>query len=233
MSVGQAEDEVSPIILNNYARSLRELGRLSEAEHYAEHAYANAERVSHQLAINQCLLERARIYTEQHNASRAAVMLASVEPRLRHSLPAGHYAFAALASAQAFNALEKGDKAEALQLADRAVSIDEEAIKAGADGAYLLPILLTHRSEIELAAEMPEKALVDANRALDQLKSTTQAGMFSSNTGHAYLAQGRALLLAGKHDEAKAAFRSAFEQFQQTLGPDHPETASARHQATS
>jgi tetratricopeptide (TPR) repeat protein len=231
MSAGRAEGDISPMILNNYARCLRELGRLDEAKHYAERACANAERAAHQLAINQSLLERARIYTERHNPSRAAAMLAAVEPRLRQSLPAGHYAFAALASAQAFNALERGDRANALRLADQAVSIDEEAVKSGADGAYLLPILLTHRSEIELAAEKPEKALVDANRALDQLQKTAQSGMFSSNTGHAYLAQGRALLLTGKHDEAKVAFRSALRQFEKTLGPDRPDTVSARRQA--
>jgi len=58
-------------------------------------------------------------------------MLAQVEPRLRQSLPAGHYAFATLASAKALNALLRGNVPTAMELADRQLSLDEEAIKAG------------------------------------------------------------------------------------------------------
>jgi hypothetical protein len=52
--------------------------------------------------------------------------------------------------------------------------------------------------------------------------------MFSSNTGRAYLCLARALDSQGKHDEAKAAFRSAAEHLQNTLGADNPDTANAR-----
>jgi hypothetical protein len=55
--------------------------------------------------------------------------------------------------------------------------------------------------------------------------------VFSSNAGRAYLVLGRALQAQGKLDQAHAAFRSAAEHLQSTLGPDHLETRSARELA--
>jgi tetratricopeptide (TPR) repeat protein len=228
---GQSEDMVSPVVLCNYSKNLRELGRLEEAADYAERAYAKAQRVGPQVAVNHSLLARAKIYTAQGNASRAAAMLAEVEPRLQKSLPAGHYAFATLASAKALNALVKGDIPTAMKLADRAVSIDEAAIKAGGEGAYYLPTLLLNRSAVELAASHPDQAAVDAARALGLTQAGTKPGTFSSIQGSAYLALGRALQAQGKAEEARAAFRSAAEHLRVTLGPAHPDARSARQLA--
>lgn len=230
---GQSEDAVSPMVLNNYAKTLRELGRIKEAEDYAERAYLKAQRVGHQLVINQSLLERARIYTAQHNPSRAAAMLAQVEPRLRQSLPAGHYAFATLASAKALNALASGDIPTAMMLADRAVSIDEATINAGGEGRYYLPILLINRSKAALAASRPEQAVADASRALSLSQAGTKPGTYSSIQGSAFLALGRALQSQGKLGEARSAFRSASQHLQSTLGTNHPDTRSARQMAES
>ena len=222
---------MSPVVLCNYSKNLRELGRLEEAADYAERAYRKARRVGPQVAVNHSLLARAKIYTAQGNSFRAAAMLAEVEPRLQKSLPAGHYAFATLASAKALNALVKGDIPTAMKLADRAVSIDEAAIKAGGEGIYYLPTLLLNRSAVELAASRPERAAADASRALALSQTGTKPGTFSSIQGRAYLALGRALQAQGKPEEARAAFRSAAEHLQVTLGPGHPDTRSARQLA--
>ena len=224
----QAEKTVSPIVLNNYAKTLRDLGRLGEAADYAERAYAKAQQVGHQSAINQSLLERARIYREQRNLTRAAAMLAEVEPRLQRALPPGHYAFASLASEQALIALGRGNLQSALQLADQAVAIDEATIKAGGEGTYYLPTLLVCRSGIELQAGRRDEAAADATRALSQLQAGAQPGTFSCTLGRAYLTLGRALQSQGKRDEARAAFRSALENLENTLGPEHPDTRAAR-----
>ncbi len=224
----QSDDTVSPMVLNNYAKSLRELGRLTEAEVYAERAYAKAQRVGHQLVINQSLLERARIYTARRNPARAAAMLSEVEPRLRQSLPAGHYAFACLASEQAFVALANGDVPAALKFADRGVTLDEAAIKAGGAGAFYLPTLLMNRSAIEFEAGHHDEAAADAARAIGLLQANANLGAFSAFLGHAHLALGRVLKAQGKTQEAQAAFRSAAQHLQSTLGPNHPDTRSAR-----
>ncbi len=223
----RSEDTVSPMVLNNYAKSLRELGRLREAADYAERAYAKAQQVGHPLVVNQSLLERARIYIALHNPARAAAMLAEVEPRLKKSLPPGHYAFAALASVQAMHALENGERLRALALADRAVSIDEAAIKSGGEGIYYLPTLLIGRSTIEFQARREEQARADAAEAVSLLQPATAPGASSSILGHAYLALGLALQAEGKSEDARSAFASAAQHLQTTLGPDHADTVTA------
>jgi len=221
------------MVLNNYARTLRELGRLEAAGDYAERAYAKAQLVGHQLVINQSLLERARIYNARRNPSRAAAMLAEVEPRLRQSLPAGHYAFASLASEQALVALANGDVSAALRFADQGVAIDEAAIKAGGVGAFYLPTLLIRRSVIGLEAGRHDEAAADAVRALSLLQADAKPGTFSAYVGRAHLALGRALQAQGKSEDAHSAFRSAAENLQATLGPDHPDTRNALQMAES
>ena len=95
----------------------------------------------------------------------------------------------------------------------------------------MLPIVLIRRSAVELEVERPDQAAADAARALSLLQASTQPGASSCNLGRAYLTLGRALQAQGKHDEARAAARSAVEQFQSTLGPDHPDTRNARQLA--
>jgi hypothetical protein len=62
---------------------------------------------------------------------------------------------------------------------------------------------------------------------LNLLQGPTDSGAFSMNVGRSYLALGRALQAEGKPDEADAAFRSAAEHLEKTLGPDHPESRAA------
>jgi len=224
-------ERVQPRELNNYAAVLRELSRLPEAADFAERAYAKAEEAGDTVSSNQCLLLRARIYRDQRDLARSDAMLAQVEPRLRRALPVGHYAFASLASDQSLNALAKGDVPGAVRLADQAVAIAEASIKAGGEGAVLLRMLLTRRSTIELAADRPDDAAADAARALSLLQAAAEPGTFSSTMGRAYLALASALDARGKHDEARSAARSAVEQLQNALGPDHPETHSAQQLA--
>lgn len=230
---GQSEEAVSPMVLNNYAKTLRQLGQLKQAEDYAERAYSKAQRVGHQLVVNQSLLERARIYTAENDPSRAAEMLAEVEPRLRQSLPAGHYAFAALALEQGNIALARRNVQAALKLVDQAVNIEEAAVKAGGAGAFYLPIFLTRRSSIELDLRHLDQAAADALLAISLLQKTAPPGSFSAYVGHAQLAWARALQAQGKPDEARAAFHSAAENLQNTLGIEHPDARSARQLAES
>jgi serine/threonine protein kinase len=225
---GQTEEAVSPLLLADYARNLQELGRLSEASDYAMRAYLKAQRVGLQMATDIALLERARIYRAQNNPSRAATILAEVEPRLRQNLPPVHYAFATLASEKALIDLQRGDLRTALKLADQAVSMDEAAIKGGGEGAYYLPSLLINRSAVELESQRTDRAIGDASRALGLLQGETQPAPSSSIRGRAFLALGRGLEAAGRHEFARGAFHSALDNLQDTVGPDHPDTRAAR-----
>jgi tetratricopeptide (TPR) repeat protein len=226
--VDKTEETVSPMILNNYAKTLRQLARLNEAADYAERAYVKAKQADDQLVLYQALYVRALIHLDQGDVTRAAAVLAELEPILRRSLPPGHYWFGALASAQARVASGRRDFQSALSLADRSVTLTETAIKNGGQGADLLPILLVHRSTIRLEAGRGVEAAEDAARAVSLLENTLNPETFSSHVGQAYLALGRALKSQGKRSEAQAAFRSAVKHLRNTLGPDHPDTRGAQ-----
>ncbi len=230
---GQTEETVSPILLNNYVKTLAQLGRLQEAADYAERANAKAQQTGDQLVIYQSLYWRALICIEQHDFDRGATMLADLEPILRRTFPSDNYWFGALASAQALLAAGRGNFQTAVRLADQAVAIVEAAGKAGRSGSDFLPIALFRRSTVELDAGLPAQAADDAQRALELLKTAGPPGAFSSMIGRAYLNLGRALKSQGKQDEANAAFRSAAEHLQNTLGRDHPDTRRAQQLAES
>jgi serine/threonine protein kinase len=229
-SAGQSEEAVSPMLLNNYARTLRDLARLDEAAVYAERAYAKAKQSDARIVLQQSTAMRARIYRDQHDFARASAMFAEVEPMFKRNLPPGHPGFALLLSERSLLEVERGNLEAALQLANEALPMLEAAVKAG-NGPEALPWLLVRRSDVELLLNRPNEADADASRALSLLQRVAQPGTFSSHLGHAYLSSGRALQAQGKHQEARAAFRSAAEHLQNTLGPDHPDTRSARQLA--
>ncbi len=224
----RAESVVSPMLLLNYGRSLKELERLNEAAKFAELAYAKAKAAGDQTVVNQSLLVRTAIYRSQGDLERAAEMLTELEPMLRRSLPPGHVAFASLALQQALNAQARGDVQKALDLANQVVTIAEEAIKAGREGAGYLQVYLVSRSNIHLQLGHLGEAAADAGRALKILLDASQMESFSAALGRAYLALGRALSPQGKDEEARAAFRFAIENLQSALGADHSETRAAR-----
>ena len=223
----ESEDAVLPTLLYNYSIVLRDLARIPEALDYVKRAHQKAVEANNQMLVAQTNLQLARICRDQHDFERASAILAELEPSMRRTLPPGHYAFASLTSDKALLAQAQGDLPTALQLANQAVAMDESAIKAGGQGAIYLPLLLVRRSALELASGKADLAAADATRALDLLRTNMQAGSLSSNMGRAYLALARAQQAQGKSDEARAAFRSAAENLQASVGPDHQDTRTA------
>jgi eukaryotic-like serine/threonine-protein kinase len=223
----RGEETVSPMLLVNYSRALRDLGRLDEAADYAERGYAKAQRAGDTMATGQVLFLRASIYRAKGDLKRSAQMLSEVEPQLRR-LPAGHIALGVLASQQSLNAEARGETAAALELANKAVAIAEKS--SNVRGSYYLQNFLLGRSDIEREFGRADEAAADAKRALT-LYQQDGPETFSSRLGQAYLALGRALQAQGKHDEARAAFRSAAQNFESALGPGSPDTDHARQLA--
>ena len=231
-SSNDAEESVSPMLLVNYARVMRDLGHVKEAIEYAERAYAKAQRAGDQMVVNQSLFVRAALYRQAGNLTRSADMVSELEPRLRRSYPAGHLAFASLALEQALIAQGRGDLRTSLVLANHAVGIAEASIRAGGgDGADYIPTLLLRRSGIELQMQHTDDAGADAARALNILQQDAQPGTFSGKLGLAWLAVGRTRQAQGKREEARAAIQSAIEHLQNAVGSDHPETQTARQLA--
>ncbi|MGH7628700.1 MAG: serine/threonine-protein kinase [Gemmatimonadales bacterium] len=83
IAISQADSSlrtVSPMLLNNYARTLLRLYRFDAAAQYAEQAYEKARRAGDDVVINQSLLIRSGIYIRQGDLDRADRMLAEVAP---------------------------------------------------------------------------------------------------------------------------------------------------------
>jgi len=216
ITIGQdnrGEEAVSPMLLINYSRALRDSGRLDEAADYAERGYVKAQQAGDAMATGQVLFLRASIYRAKGDLN----------------LPPGHIALGVLASQQSLNAEARGDTAAALELADKAVAIAERSSKAR--GFYYLQNFLVGRSNIERELGRVDDAAADAARALTLFQRDVQPGAFSSHLGQAYLSLGRSLQAQGKQDEARVAFRSAEQNFEGTLGAGSPEAHRAHQLA--
>jgi serine/threonine-protein kinase len=230
---GPNEEAVSPMLLRNYASTLRVLGRLGEATDYAERAYAKALQTDDQDVLYNGSYTRALIYIDRQDYERAANALSQLEPRLLRTFPPDNYWFGLQASVQAMLVSAKGSPRAALPPADKAVAIVENGIKAGHAGKNFLPIVLMRRSAIELDAARPGPAVDDAQRAIALLRADGSPGAFSNNIGSAYLLLGDALRAQGKHAEAAAAFQSAAQNLRATLGSNHPDTRRSQEMAES
>jgi tetratricopeptide (TPR) repeat protein len=228
---GNNEDGVSPMILVNYARTLRELHETDSAADYAERGYAKAVQSGAQVVVLQSLILRAQIFTDRGDLERATRALDEVEPQLRRGLPAGHIAFGALASSRALVAQARGNLTEALRFSDQAVAIADAALKSGYSGGDYLPVFLTRRSALELQLGRSDLAEADASRSLTLLRASFSPEIYSTTRGRAYLALGRALAAGNRPREAHSAFASAAANLERAAGVTNPETRSARQLA--
>jgi tetratricopeptide (TPR) repeat protein len=223
---------LSPMLMTNYAQQLLDLGRLPEAQDYADRALESAKGAGDEVVINQTLLRLARIYRAQDDIARSLAKLDEVEPRLQSALPPGHPAFAGLASERSQTLELKGDTTRALDLANRAIRICEEASRQGKACEQYMPTLLRHRASIETAIRQFAPAESDARQALQLLLQQARPGEFSQSTGHAYLTLARCLTAQGRGAEGRAMAQHAADQLEKSIGADHPDTRSARELAT-
>jgi eukaryotic-like serine/threonine-protein kinase len=220
---------VAPMLLNNLARSLKDLDRFPEAAREADRAYTEGTRRRDQIVINQSLIVKAAIYRELGQLTRAQSALDEVGPRLRKALPPGHAAFASVGSERALLMDARGDRKGALAEADRAVAIAE----ASTQSAVYLPLTLQRRAQIELDLRDWERASADAARAADLYEKAVGPGVPSNKIGRSYVALGRALQATGQTDEARRAYAKALEHLGPSQGTDHPGTREASRLAAS
>ena len=221
-----------PELFDNYADSLRQLGRLVEARNYAVQASQKALATNNQVAFNQSLMERAKIDIDARDFPSATATLDQVEPRLRRSLPAGHYAFATLAYHRAGIAMGKGDFQSASRFLDEAISITEASVKNGGQGRNWLFALYQRRADVEIEIGRPRLAVADAQHALELAKAESNpAGAFSFTVGEAYSTLAKALAANGNQTDAHVAALSAVEHLEHAYGPDRSETIAARRLA--
>jgi tetratricopeptide (TPR) repeat protein len=133
-----------------------------------------------------------------------------------------------VSSVRAGIALGRGDLPSATHFATEAVELDEASMRRIGQCAALLTALLVNRSGVDLKSGQRGQAVSDARRAIKLLEDREDSSILSSNVGRAYLALALALEAEGKPDEAQLAARKAYANLQTTLGPDQPDTRSAR-----
>lgn len=224
----QAGGGATPQLLVQYGTILMGLKRLPEAAVFAERGSFRAQQLHDQVTFEQSLFGRARIYREQGNLERATEMLETVEPMLRRDLPPGHYAFATIRLDRALIASERGDQKSALELINQAITMAQNAIRSGGQGAFMFPAIYVMRAKIELRAGDATAAQGDAEEAIKEASASLQPGDTSAGLGNAYYFLAKALDARGKRGEALAAMRKSAEVFEKSVGADCLYTQSAR-----
>jgi eukaryotic-like serine/threonine-protein kinase len=228
-SADAAERGVSPMLLNNLARTLGELYRFPEATRYAERAYTEARKAGDEIVVNQALSVRFNLCIDERDFPCARTILSELEPRWRGMMPRANIAFAILSIHKARLASGEGDHETAVAEADHAIALAEN----NPQGPSYLSTLLLRRAGVNLEAGRLETAENDARRALAMEESATEPGELYSGVGRAYLVLGRALKARGRADESRAAFASALRHLEPSLGEDHPMTREARLSAAA
>ncbi|HEY7368319.1 MAG TPA: serine/threonine-protein kinase [Thermoanaerobaculia bacterium] len=231
IAIGKSDDAeagVSPMLLNNIARPLNELHRFAEAADYNRRAYERARQAGDEMVVSQALSMLFAIGIESGDLKSAERALAGFAPRWRR-MPPGHIAHAALPLNEAMLASRRGEHRTAVEKAEKAIALARESSMS----SDYLPSFLLRRSAIYLAAGKFEEARRDAEESLRRERAIGIEGVPSSIVGRCHLAIARALQGEGRADAARAAFASAFENLEPTLGADHPKTREAQHGAAA
>jgi len=220
-SVDETTAGVSPLLLNNLARTLMDVGRLDEAHEIADRASVLARRAGNEYTVTQSLFLRNLISLRLGDLPRAASLLAEMEARVR-PLPDGHPYHAIFAMQQAMLLHARGDDEAARAAYDRAVALADPMARF---------IVYLQRSEFRLATHSPADAADDAAQAVAHAQENTEPGTLSSRIGLADLALARALREQGKSADARAAAAAAVEHLEPTVGADHVAARAARELA--
>ncbi len=225
---GNAET-VSPMLLNNLARTLAELQRFPEALECVDRAEAKARRQGAENVVSMCLNVRGTADRELGQLDRAAGALGELESRWKKLFPPGHIGFAAVASQHSLLDLARGDPQAALASANDAIAICE----ATPEGRDRLMIYLTRRARVRMQLQQFEEARSDSAQALALAQKAAGPDTMTSWIGRAYLGLARALKAQGKVDEASATYASAVKHLESSLGKEHAETVEAVKGANS
>jgi eukaryotic-like serine/threonine-protein kinase len=203
---GAAVDPALPI---NRALALHFAGRLGAAE-----AIFKTQCRSGPEDVTLCVQGLAAIMLDLQQPERAADYLAQAEKLLSQQAET-HDARQHLLQGR-FDLLH-GRVAEASRQVEFALGLAATSAE-----------IWRRKSEIELAMQRADAAVVSAREAV-QISQTQQQGFpHSRQTGLSSLALGNALEALGKHVEARTAFVSAIENLANTVDADHPQLLEAQ-----
>ena len=228
LSRADASDEaVSPMLLANQARALRDTGAFDEAKAHIESAHARAVAAGHEVVVNQSLLIRGSIYREMGDYAQSQQMFDEIEPRLRAVLPPLHVAFGSLLAERALLAQERGESADAQAKADAGVELLRETLRTSGEGTNYLPHVLLSRARISVENGKAGQALADAREVLELLDST-QPNVESMWAARAHYVLALALRDLGRAAESAKEAQLAVDHFTSATGTANPGFAAAR-----
>jgi serine/threonine-protein kinase len=227
-SADGTDKNVSPIELSNLATILIELGRIDEAQRYADQAYDRARADGDEVIARYALGARGRVFRARGQYAQGMQTLSELERQFRRVYPPECACFGTIASERGLLAAAHGDRERAIAEMDKAITIAEGDNRR----PDVLPRILTRRAEIELTLGRTAAALADAERSIRVNVDVTTPNGHSSILGLAYLAEGRALLASGASPDAAKALSSAVEHLHPTLGPEHAQTRLAERLLT-
>jgi serine/threonine-protein kinase len=219
---------VSPMELSNLAITLIDLGRIDEAQRYADEAYERARIDGDEVIARFALGARARVFRVRGQYAQAMQALSELEQQFRRVYPPECSCFGTIASERGLLAAAHGDPDRAMAEMDKAVAL-AAGDKSRPD---VLPRLLVRRAVVARALARPAAAQADAERSIRLNVDLTAPGAHSGNLGLAYLAKGRALLASGSTADAAHALSSAVEHLRPTFGANHPQTRLAERLLT-
>jgi serine/threonine-protein kinase len=225
--VDATDEAVSPMLLANQSRALRDTGHFEEAKAHIESAYARAVAAGHEVVVNQSLLIRASIYREMGDHGRSQQTLDELEPRLRAVLPPLHVAFGSLLVERAYLAQARGENADARVQADAGVELLREVLRATGEGTNYLPYVLLCRARIAVENGNPDRAMADAREVLELLDAS-QPNAKSIWAARAHYVLARALRDVGRAADSTAEARLAIDHFTSAGGTEAPGIAAAR-----
>ncbi len=120
-SADSSERNVSPMLLISRA-GLERARALPGSAELRRTRVREARKAGDEIVVGQTLSVQFGIAIEEHDAPRAAAILAELGPRWKRMMPPDHIAFAVLPIYEAMLASELGDHAQAVANADRAVA---------------------------------------------------------------------------------------------------------------
>lgn len=219
-----SDDALSPMLLTNYARSLRDLGRYPEALRLATKASQRAKAMGNPTVVGQALALRVTIHRLMGDFASIPALLAELEPIWERRYPPGHVAFAVLRSERSMYAQSQTDFAKALDLANMALA----QVPEGDEHLELRALFHERRALLALDRDQPEEAALASQEAIQLRQHLVGGEVLSSDLGHNHLILGKALLALGNREDALHSLQRAVTHLEDAAGPDHPEAGLAR-----
>jgi serine/threonine protein kinase len=219
-------------LVGNRARALERVGRHRDALDAYHHAFELAGLQNNVLGQIYCLLGLAATAQESGDPVGSASYLDRAGNLMDPSLPGQNPP--RLSRALVLSRLPVQATAALIQgrldiIAGRYGAARIQLGRAIADGTPAVVTSATFAiAELQLRTGDAQGAAESARRTLVRSMAMQGGLPYSTNTGHAYLKLGRALLQLGRSAQAQAAFASAIEHLSRTVGEEHQLLVQAR-----